>query len=320
MGYPPDMSIQALSELRHACLGCGGSCRGVNVRLVGDDEPARVAQLAEQLGVERPIEGGALRQVDGSCVFLDDELRCRIHARFGAEAKPRVCRQYPTVVVHTESGLRAGIDPGCYTAWRTWRDGPEIDVEAFVAGRAELDERQAGFERGLLALLDRPDATIAALVGALCPGAPDATGLPVGFAGRLVERLHTADVAGLIARPEAGPSLRASLQPLGAAVRGWSPAKPPTWRPLEGEAEAWALEVVRRTLYLRTSAHIPFVQGVALLTVAGAVACGWADPRMEAYGPALAGWSRALRAPAFWRALVPDPGALLWLATGTRPT
>lgn len=313
-------AIQALSELRHACLGCGGSCRGVNVRLVGDDEPARIAKLADELGVERAIEGGALRQLDGSCVFLDEQLRCRIHARFGAEAKPRICRQYPTVVVHTESGLRAGIDPGCYTAWRTWRDGPEIDVEAFVGGRADLDAREAGIERGLLALIDRPGASIASTVGALCPGAPDSTGLPAGFASRLVERLHTADLAGLIARPEAGPSLRGSLRPLADAVRGWSPAKPPPW-PTQApeEVEAWGLEVLRRTLYLRTAAHIPFVQGVALLTVAGTVACSWTDPRIEAFGPAMAGWSRALRAPAFWRALVPDPGALLWLATGTRP-
>jgi len=311
--------MQALDDLRHTCLGCGGSCRGVRVPLVGDDEPVRVAALAKDLGVDDPIVGGALRQVDGSCVFLDEALRCRIHARFGSEAKPRVCRQYPTVVVHTEGGVRAGIDPGCYTAWRTWRDGPTIDVEAFVAGRSDLDERQTQYEYGLLGLTSEPGATIASLLAAMCPSAIDGTGLPAGFSGRLVHVLKSADVAGLAARPEAGPSMRASLGPLARAVNGWVTTAPPAWPVLDAESEAWAIEVVRRTLFLRVVSHIPLVQGVALLTAAGAVACAWADPRPAAFGPALAGWTRALRAPMFLRALAPDPGALLWLATGHRP-
>ena len=31
----------------------------------------------------------------GSCVFLDDERRCIIHATIAAEAKPRICRLFP---------------------------------------------------------------------------------------------------------------------------------------------------------------------------------------------------------------------------------
>jgi lysine-N-methylase len=32
---------------------------------------------------------------DGSCVFLNDEGLCRIHAKFGEEAKPLACQVYP---------------------------------------------------------------------------------------------------------------------------------------------------------------------------------------------------------------------------------
>lgn len=312
--------IQALAPLRHACLGCGGSCRGVNVPLVGEDEIGRMVVLAYGLGIDNPIVDGALRLQDGACVFLDADARCRLHTRWGPEAKPRVCRQYPTVVVHTEAGARSGIDPGCYTAWKTWRTGPEVDVEAFVGAEATLDERQARYEAGLLGVTGQPGATIARLLEAMCPGKVDDTGLPPGLAARMVERVQAADVPGLVARPEAGASFRAALAPLAASVGTWRADAPPVWRGLPAESEAWAVEVVRRTLHLRLSSRIPYVQGVALLVATGAVVCGWADARPEAFGPALAAWSRALRMPAFWRALTPDPAALLWLATGARPT
>ena len=34
-------------------------------------------------------------QADGACVFLDERGLCRIHAKFGEQAKPLACRIYP---------------------------------------------------------------------------------------------------------------------------------------------------------------------------------------------------------------------------------
>ena len=49
---------------------------------------------------------------DGSCVFLSDQGRCRIHERHGYEAKPLPCRLFPFVLVphrmDVAGGRRAG--------------------------------------------------------------------------------------------------------------------------------------------------------------------------------------------------------------------
>ena len=109
-----------MSGLRHRCTTCGGSCQGVNVRLLDPDELARVVRLGQELAVAEPVVGNRLRQTeDGRCVFLDETHLCTLHARFGADAKPLICRQYPLVQLSTEAGQRRGIDPGCYSAFQT---------------------------------------------------------------------------------------------------------------------------------------------------------------------------------------------------------
>ena len=61
--------------------------------------------------------------------------------------------------------------------------------------------------------------------------------------------------------------------------------------------------------------RVPVV-AVAMLGVVGAVACGWQDPAPDAFGRAMAGWVRAIRAGPFLRRLITTPQALQWLATG----
>ena len=308
--------IRALSLLRHACQGCGGSCQGVRVRPVGDAEKAHIEALGAQLAIVDPWEDSALRQVDGQCVFLDDTRRCRIHTTFGAEAKPRICRQYPHVLLETEAELRAGIDPGCYTAWRTWRTEAPRELEAYGAAQVRFDPAQQQPEAALLSLTGRPGATVARLLQTLCPGEPEGReGLPKGLSGRLVSRIQGAGLGTAIEQPDAGPSLRDALRPVVAAFARFDAASPPPWPALDTDQDAWAVETTRRMVFLRLAPQLP-VPGSALLVLAGAVACAWADPRPEAFGPALAAWTRGLRAPAFWRALVPQPDVLQWLATG----
>jgi Fe-S-cluster containining protein len=307
---PPKVTV--LAPPRHACLGCGGSCQGVRVRLIGD-EVTRIPAIAATLGVEQPVVDGVLRQVDGRCVFLDDANRCRIHAAHGSAAKPWICRQYPLVVARTEAGDRLGIDPGCYTAWSTWRDGPAVEVDEFAANKAERDSATAQEEQAFLGLAR--NGTVSGLLGALIPGGdPAAEALPNGLAGRWITRLQHAPSA-MVDRPENGPSFRGALLPVLAAATTWSPDSPPPWPILAAPEDAWAVEVARRLVFLRLIPHLP-VRGTALLALLGAVACAWADPRPERFGPAMSAWSRALRVPAFWSRIVPGPAELQWLATG----
>jgi Fe-S-cluster containining protein len=52
--------------------------------------------VREHLLSGRPV---LAKRSDGSCIFLSGEGRCLIHERFGAEAKPGVCRMFPLQAV-----------------------------------------------------------------------------------------------------------------------------------------------------------------------------------------------------------------------------
>jgi len=93
----------------HTCQRCGASCTGSHVVPVDPAERERVRAHAEGLGVPSPFDGQALRQNMGRCCLWSPTEGCRLHGRYGAEAKPRVCRQFPFV----RAGDRVAIDPAC---------------------------------------------------------------------------------------------------------------------------------------------------------------------------------------------------------------
>lgn len=298
--------LRALGPLHHACHGCGGSCETVRPRALPDESAALEARAAE-LGVERPIVDGHLRQEGGRCVFLDGASRCRLHSTYGAEAKPRICRQYPVVVVDAGRERRIGLDPGCYTAIATWRTAPE-PTDAWVVARGEIPEAAEREEAAVIGLLGRSEATLASTLDALVPDGSAA------FGARLAERLASANLPALLARDDVGPQLRSALS--------WASGTPaPREARLDAECEAFAHDAVRRLVWLRLMPGFPAAP-VALLGLAGALAASWvADEtptatRSAAFGAAVAGWTRAIRAPMFRKALLPDAAALQWLATG----
>lgn len=92
-----------------SCHNCGGCCRQHLIE-VTDAERARI--LAQQWTPADGIPAGQpvlewhsgppwkkryrlAHQPDGACVFLNDQGLCRIHAKFGEDAKPLPCRIYP---------------------------------------------------------------------------------------------------------------------------------------------------------------------------------------------------------------------------------
>jgi Fe-S-cluster containining protein len=314
-------SVEILETLRHACHGCGGSCQGQVVRLMAQ-ERLRISAMAPALGIEDPMDGGGsqLRQVEGVCVFLDANNRCRIHAEFGPDAKPRICQQYPVIVTRTESGAtRLGLDPGCLTTWRSWRDGPEVEVTGAVANRVELSPHNAAAEEALVDLCGAPDATVARVLGTLTGELPGDDALPAGFAGRWSAVLSRSPLAESLGRYGTSQVFQRHLLPVARGVAALDPRAPPPWPLLDAESEAFALEVCRRMLFLRLADHRGPPAAVAILTLGGAVACAWAHGGGgEVWATSLSAWTRALRSEVFWRTLFPDDALLRWLVTGRR--
>lgn len=307
----PDASI-----LRHVCTACGGCCQGVRVPVYDRDRQA-ILDAGKALDVPDPIDGGALRMVDGQCVFLGSDRHCRIHATLGSEAKPTPCRQFPIIAVHTPEGVRVGVDPASYGAWRTWQEGDPVPEGPVVATRTPPPGGQLAVEQHLVAMAEDPQATLTGLLAVLVREPVDRGVVPPQFATRWLTRLQDIDLQGFLAHQNVGPALRAALTPLAEAVPLWT--TPPPMPELDPELHAWAVEAFRRSLFLRLTPGIPNVSAAALLHLGGLVAGAWVDPSPEAYARFVTGWLRALRFDAFWQRLAKDKDTLVWLGTGSRP-
>jgi lysine-N-methylase len=92
-----------------SCHNCGGCCRQHAIEITDEERQRILDQRWEQdeaIGPGQPTvvsSGGKwwsrgfrlAHRADGACVFLDENGLCRIHAKFGEEAKPLACRIYP---------------------------------------------------------------------------------------------------------------------------------------------------------------------------------------------------------------------------------
>ena len=274
------------------------------------EERARLGPLAEQLKIERPIVDGVLRQVGGACVFLEPETAlCRLHKHFGAAAKPHICGQYPWVAADLGTQIRVGVDPGCYTAFRTVETGELQPAAGDLAPTpSPLDPALVPLERMLLGLLELPGQTVGGVLCALSACGPGPDGLPVGWSERWWDRVESVDLGSLIAREDAGPSMRLALPAVVSAARV-------PWDPAPG-FDAWAVECARRMVSLRLARQIPMPPAVVALTLGGALMASAAHTEANRAAWALAAWLRAIRAPVFWSRLLPTAAAFNELMRG----
>jgi Fe-S-cluster containining protein len=311
-------SIVVLGPQRHSCNACGMCCFGHMVMLADEAEAAAVESHGEALGVANPVVDGALRFEDGRCVFLDDRRLCRIHGQFGAEAKPLRCQQFPLKGVTTEDGrTRVAVDPACGTGWKTWRDGPVVDVpdDLMLQGK-RCSPPEVGAEKMMIAYLSSPGASVGGYIQLLAGIRPSGNGLPPGFAGRLARRARTLRLEQFLQNSEIGAGFREPVSHLPEAIDGLDPDAPPAWPVLDAEAEAFTLDLIRRCLFLRAGALNPLPHGIGLFVSSGAVLAGWANPDLSVYGPAMAAWARMVRFRAFWLRMAESPEALRHLAMG----
>ncbi|MDA0282278.1 MAG: YkgJ family cysteine cluster protein [Planctomycetota bacterium] len=105
MSVPP---LQLPTIQNWSCHNCSGCCRQHLIEIT-DEERQRI--LGQQWTTNDGVSDGPVvvphrssmwkktwrlaHASDGSCIFLDGQGLCRIHAKFGEAAKPLACRIYP---------------------------------------------------------------------------------------------------------------------------------------------------------------------------------------------------------------------------------
>lgn len=228
------------------------------VRLLPGEQEA-IEALASQIGVTTPVVSGRLRRNAGRCVFLTDERRCRLHARFGASAKPAVCQQFPVLAAEGERV----VDPGCHAAWATREVGDPLPPPRVVEDRPLA--------------IQHPD-TVRDWLAALVEVDPDV------YLAAVLERLDTGRWTALVDHIDSGPVLREALAPLRGRI---DPADwpPPDW-------DAWVVRSVNTLVRFRI---VP--RDAAALCLAGGVVAWWAGGTEP--GRLFAGWCRAVRSEVF---------------------
>jgi Fe-S-cluster containining protein len=273
-------------------------------------EQEKLRVQAHALGRADPVGEGRIAFSEGRCPFQEEDELCLVHRRYGLQEKPLLCQQYPLVLSRCEEAVRAGVDPGCFDGWRSWRDGPSLQPRAGAVEARPLGAAARRMEERVLDLLDAPGLGLARLAAVLADEPFDATGLPPRFCRGLIAAFRRARLSQGIDPERTGARLAGVLTPLFAHLEAMDPEALPPAPALTDEQQAFAIDVIQRMIFLRLVPGVgPVV--VAALGAAGALACGWADPAPAVFGAALAGWTRAMRSPVVLEVLGPEVSALL---------
>lgn len=119
--------VSLKSDERWDCHQCGVCCHGSIVPLNLDDAKRLLSQRWEdepefantRLTVRDRAAASSLRLAhrdDGTCVFLNDDGLCRIHSKFGMDAKPSVCQTFPLQLIPREKHAVMTIRRACPSA------------------------------------------------------------------------------------------------------------------------------------------------------------------------------------------------------------
>lgn len=120
-------SLQQIPAQNWDCHVSGSCCKEYRVILT-EEEMKRIEDqnwdIENELGGLSPfMKMGLFRKrhflnhrEDGSCVFLGEEGRCRIHEKFGYETKPLPCRLFPYVLIPVHDHWRVSVRFACPSA------------------------------------------------------------------------------------------------------------------------------------------------------------------------------------------------------------
>lgn len=106
----PRIQLELPQLQNWSCHNCGGCCKQHGIYITAEEKHRIEGQGWSDSG-DLPIDGEPVvtepgrfgrrthyrlaHQADGACVFLDEQGLCRIHGKFGEDAKPLACRIYP---------------------------------------------------------------------------------------------------------------------------------------------------------------------------------------------------------------------------------
>lgn len=289
--------LEPLPGYRFACDGNGSCCRTYGsvafTRLEAMQARLTSAEMALPLPADEaftPLSGGdmeawslAVAQVEGRCLYLEDDGLCGLHRRDGARAKPFPCRLYPAMLVDDGEAVRVSALPECGCVFAS-AAAPSAEAEPLIDPAA----RTLGELGPQATVVHVPDpvpltamrtAPIAALrrfsddlVRALAPGQDtvrDAVAVAWGLAdhieahgldGATVEKAALPEQAEIAPWLEALAARAAEVAELEASWRGGSDRSRRVARWIaEALAEpTWPLPAVdpaAEAFYLRTLAH-----------------------------------------------------------------
>jgi Fe-S-cluster containining protein len=201
-GEPIPHSV--LAGARFECQGSGQCCQNYVFGPLTDEDIARIEALDIQgafpgigpgpyWGTRERKDGRVERYLlspDDRCLFLQDDHRCGLHAKFGADSKPGLCRMYPLEQYATVDGIRLYDKGSCATFATSARSGPTLAEQLpkllpLLADRHGLYHPIVQLEEGLpldygywlgfadLAMrhVDRGEASAPAALSAIAAGA-----------------------------------------------------------------------------------------------------------------------------------------------------
>ncbi len=134
-------------DARFTCTMCGSCCGGTNIgpvsRSVMEGLKPHLQTLEKKMkaasGLFFTVPGGSsgethtlCRQKGGSCVFLEADNKCAIHADYGAASKPDDCRLFPWMFTATPEGIAVSIQMECRGFPEARKGKRLIDQEAEI--------------------------------------------------------------------------------------------------------------------------------------------------------------------------------------------
>ena len=115
---------------RYRCFGDGLCCTDIHVLGPLSRKERKLIRNADPEGAERDDDDEWVigTAPDGGCHFLMADMRCRIHAEAGPQAKPDFCQRFPVGLVATPAGGRVTTHHRC--PCRTLGDRPQMTEES----------------------------------------------------------------------------------------------------------------------------------------------------------------------------------------------
>ena len=167
--------MPAVPGQRWSCHSCGNCCRTLVGHLF-EEERDRIDRQgwADQLGIAPCVRVGRgwvlNKRPDGACVFLDENNRCKIHAKYGEDSKPLACRVFPFSLRAVRGGWQASLRFDCpsvasskgrpISQYRVWLG----DLAKQLDHSAPPGDDVANLERGVRATVDEIAIVISGFV------------------------------------------------------------------------------------------------------------------------------------------------------------